>query len=163
ERLAALRIGLAAVLLLDILTTYLPCAGDLFGAENLGGASVDGAIWQPGRWLAAFGTGLPQQPLWQGLTIIWALAAGVLLVGFLLVGWLPRGSAAVAWALGVFLVHRNPHIHNGGDIVRNITLFYLMLSPCAAVWRWSPAKPDPRADNAPVYTSPWPLRLLFLQ
>jgi hypothetical protein len=36
ERLAALRIGLAAVLLLDLLVTYLPRAADFFGPDSLG-------------------------------------------------------------------------------------------------------------------------------
>src|SRR5581483_10202681 len=52
ERLAALRIGLGAVLLLDILVTYLPRTADFFGSDSLGSAEVYAAEWSlwPLKW-----------------------------------------------------------------------------------------------------------------
>ena len=40
ERLAALRIGLAAVLFFDVLLTYMPMGTTFFGRESLGSPSI---------------------------------------------------------------------------------------------------------------------------
>src|SRR5262245_10239971 len=49
ERLAALRIGLALVLLLDILLTYLPHGRDFFGRDSLGSPELFGWVFEP-KW-----------------------------------------------------------------------------------------------------------------
>ena len=46
-RVAALRIGVALVLLIDILACYLPRAGDFFGAGSLGSPEV---FAEPHMW-----------------------------------------------------------------------------------------------------------------
>ncbi len=137
ERLAALRVAVAGVLLLDLLITQAPTFGDFYGAESLSGvAAVDGRVL-----MAAFGA--------------WVLTAGCLLVG-----WRTRLSAALAWILSALFVNLAPIGANAGDEVRGILLFYLMLCPCGAAWsidRWRLGK------SAPAFIWPWPLRLLFLQ
>src|SRR5688572_11525012 len=50
ERLAALRIGLAAVLLVDILTTYVPNLEAFFLDSGPGGSRVFGWYTQSPRW-----------------------------------------------------------------------------------------------------------------
>jgi hypothetical protein len=156
ERLAALRIALAAVLLVDVLL-YLPHLGDFFGADSLAGlraAEVSSPHWT--GWLLGWMEG----PVWlYGLAILWAVAAGLLLVG-----WWSRLAAVLAWVLALFFWSRNPHIHNAGDTVRITILFYLMLSPCGAVWSldaWRPARNQAPAGRVFIY--PWPLCLLFVQ
>jgi hypothetical protein len=80
---------------------------------------------------------------------------------FLLLGWLPQLSAALAWILCISIFSVNLYLHNSGDNVRAINLFYLMLSPCGAVWALSGRRGRCAAD--PVYIPAWPLRLLFVQ
>src|SRR5215475_2492192 len=50
ERLAALRIGLAALLLVDVLTTYLPHANDYFGKGSLGEPPLYNYLWTSTKW-----------------------------------------------------------------------------------------------------------------
>lgn len=153
ERLAALRIGVALVLLLDVLGTYLPQARDFFGADSLGSPDVFASVRQTFRWSLL--TGLDHPLAIQSVLLVWAGAAACLLVGLL-----PNLSAAVAWVLSVSLIGLNYYLHNSGDNVRTILLFYLLLCPCGAVWALSgPRNPSGR----PVYVPAWPVRLLFVQ
>jgi uncharacterized membrane protein YphA (DoxX/SURF4 family) len=95
----------------------------------------------------------------QALTVLWALSVAALLAGF----W-SRTSAVIAWVLAVSYFNLNTDIHDGGDRVRIVGLFYLMLSPCGAVWsidRWRHERGN--RGTRPVFVPPWPLRLLVLQ
>src|SRR5262249_59169666 len=86
---------------------------------------------------------------------VWAVA-----LVFLLIGLGTRFWAVVVWVLSTSFANLNADIDNGGDVIRGITLFYLMLCPCGAAWSvdaWLKKRP------APVLVPPWPLRLLFLQ
>src|SRR5437588_7813317 len=80
ERLAALRIGLAALLLLDVLFTYLPAVFDYFGPGTLGDPVI--YAWRVGAprlsWSLLRGVGDPllsflAMTLW-GVTTLWILA-----------------------------------------------------------------------------------------
>src|SRR5262245_45983325 len=76
ERLAALRIGVGLVLLLDVLGYYLPFARDFFGQGSLGapGAFADSQRPLPAwPWSALADLGSPGA--WQGLMLLWAVAA----------------------------------------------------------------------------------------
>jgi Vitamin K-dependent gamma-carboxylase len=153
ERLAALRIGLAAVLLLDVLALYLPRASDFFGPDSLAGLNGAGVSWP--HWTGWFLGGSEGPTFFFGLVLAWAVAAALLLVGC----W-SRASAAVAWALALLFASRNPHVHNAGDTIRTTILFYLMLCPCGAAWSVDAWK---RGETARLFVPPWPLRLLFVQ
>jgi hypothetical protein len=158
ERLAALRIGLAAVLLWDLLTTLLPHVQDYFGADSLGGAKLFQHLFASPRWNWSLLRYADEAAL------SWAMIGWVASTVFLLVGWLSRLSAAVAWALSISFANLNAYIDNAGDQVRGIILFYLMLCPCGAAWSldsWLRARR--RGWSGPVKVYPWPLRLLFLQ
>src|SRR5947208_1412859 len=96
ERLAALRIGVAAVLLLDVLGSYLPLAGDFFGRDSLGSVEVFGSP-TGSRWSAL--RGIEEPAFLQAALGLWALAAA-----FLLVGALPRFSAAIAWLMSLSFI-----------------------------------------------------------
>ncbi len=173
ERAAALRIGIAALLLIDLFISYLPEAGVFFGQGSLGGIEV---FHWAGRvpnwaWSLFYGVDAPVV-IWAGL-ILWTLAVASLLVGF----W-SRLSAVVVWVLAVSFMNINPFILNGGDQMRGIILFYLMLMPCGAAWsvdNWlarrkgepggvSPRVPEPEGLRLAARHIPaWPLRLLFIQ
>src|SRR5262245_33412166 len=127
ERLAALRIGLAGCLLLDILVSYLPLATDLFGRNSLGSPEAF-------RWLANQGSWsllreLTEPTAIRLVIILWALTTFTLLIGLA-----SQLSAAITWALSVSVANLNYFVDNAGDTLRIIVLFYLMLCPCGAVW-----------------------------
>jgi hypothetical protein len=159
ERLAALRIGLALVLLGDVLTTYLPNAHVFYGAGGLG----DPALFQWNfqkphlNWSLLYGVGDPRIIL--AAMLFWVAAVLCLLLGF----W-TRLSAGVTWLLSTSFATLNPYVDNSGDQLRGILLFYLMLCPCGTVWSidaWSRRRRQ--SDPGPVHVYPWPLRLLFVQ
>jgi len=155
ERWAAFRIALAAALLLDILASYLPIARDLFGPNSLGSPDAFADRSEPPNLYWSLLRGIDSSAVLTGVLIGWAAAACSLLVGFC-----SCSSAAVCWALAISFLNLNFFAHNAGDTVKVIGLFYLMLSPCGAVWSVD-AKLARR--RGPVFISPWPLRLLFVQ
>jgi hypothetical protein len=157
ERLAALRIGVASVLLLDILVTYLPRASLFFGADSLRSAhgfedSRTGFPWSLAGYL--------DDPRLPTIGVSFWAAVSVLL----LIGAASRLSACVAWVLSQVFFNLNPYVHNAGDTVRTIILFYLVLSPCGAAWsvdRWLRRSRSSR--TATTFIHPWPVRLLMVQ
>jgi hypothetical protein len=156
ERLAAFRIGLAAVLLVDVLVTYLPYVDDFFGPEPLAGSAVHTGGMQGWNWSLL--RGLNDVGVARGVMLVWALSAATLLLGL----W-PRASAAVAGLLAISVFNLNPDLHDGGDRVRILGLFYLMLSPCGAVWSIDQWRHGREVPEKAVYVAAWPLRLLFVQ
>lgn len=81
----------------------------------------------------------------------------------LLVGLFTRPAAVLAWALSLSFSNINSSLENAGDQVRVITLFYLMLAPCAAAWSLDALwRRGSRRDEV-RFVSPWVLRLLFVQ
>jgi hypothetical protein len=158
ERLAALRIGLAAVLLCDLLTTYVPNVQLYFGQDSLGGYELFRELLWPRRWHWSALIGVDDS------TLHWAMLAWVVATVCLLVGLLTRLSAAACWLLSLSFAGLNQYIDNAGDQIRGIVLFYLMLCPSGAVWSvdsWWRARR--RGRTGPVTVYPWPLRLLFVQ
>jgi hypothetical protein len=158
ERLAALRIGIALVLLLDIGLNYLPHVADFYGANGLG-ATDTFTGWRslPNyNWSLVLGD--------DPVTLRWYVGAWAVSAACLLFGFASRLNAAVAWALALSFLNRNPYIHNAGDTVRVIILFYLMLTPCGAVWSIDALlRQLRRPQPGPVFVAPWALRLLFVQ
>jgi hypothetical protein len=161
ERLAALRIGLAAVLLLDLLTTYLPGLHDFFGPGSLGGPEVFPERASAGLWQWSLLAGVESPWVLDAAFGLWVLAAITLLLGL---G--SRPSALVAWLLSLSFDHLNPEIVNAGDSLRGIILFYLMLTPCGAAWSldaWLRGRRHPGSRGQGIFIYPWALRLLFVQ
>jgi hypothetical protein len=155
ERLAALRIGVGLVLLLDIVGFYLPYADAFFGRDSLGSPGAFADSQRPlTAWPWSALSGLESALAWHGLLLLWALAAVLLTLGF----W-PKIMAGIAWFLAGSVLYVNPFLYNGGDTVRNVMLFYLMFCPSGAVWSINRRQ----AMSDPVYIYPWPLRLLFVQ
>ena len=155
ERLAAFRIGVALVLLCDILSTYLPRVHDFFGQNGLGSPDVFAAEDSRLNWTML--ASIRDPDTMKYVLFLWAGAAL-----FLLLGWVPRISAAIAWLLSIWTIGLNSYIHNSGDAVRSISLFYLMLSPCGAAWVWRPWQSKPPVDTE-TYIPAWPVRLLAVQ
>lgn len=101
---------------------------------------------------------------WQDDALLLRVAAGLWAVAtlLLLLGFYSRTAAALTWVLAISFANVNCNVDNAGDVIRNIALFYLMLSPCGAAWsfdRWLSREPG----DEPTFVPPWPLRLLFVQ
>ena len=174
ERLAALRIGIAAVLLIDILGIYLPYASDFFGSTGIGVPQDISDLLSGPNW--PFLRGVDDLWTWRAILILWALAAFCLLIGFH-----TRISTIVTWLLAMLIATVNPWIRNTGDNVMVGILFLLMFGPGGAVWsldrRLKRARPESlpvpggvpdaarplNSDSAGICIYPWLVRLFFLQ
>lgn len=189
ERWAALRIGLAFIMLLDILLTVAPVATDYFGADSLAEPRLyrdnfmreDGPT---GRW-SIFHKVFAYDPVTSPAVVkfliySWAAAAFLLLIGL---G--SRLAAFWCFVMSVSLCQSSPNIDNAGDTVRSLALFYLFLSPSGAAWAvdawigrrlgWEAYRDEMGAfrgvalvhrlepQRAPYFIHPWPLCLLFVQ
>jgi uncharacterized membrane protein YphA (DoxX/SURF4 family) len=188
ERLAVLRIGLAALLLLDILCTYLPVASAFFGPNSLGRPEIFEYLYKP-YWnratvredLANLSTDLSQgDPFHRTLERRWrwsllygvedariiyaALIAWLVAAACLLLGLGTRLAAIGVWLLSTSFANINSYLDNAGDQVRYILTLYLMLTPCGAAWSldaWLRRRRGKLLGRVMVY--PWALRLLFVQ
>jgi hypothetical protein len=158
ERLAALRIGLSAVLLIDVLTTYLPHAADFYGRDSLGAPEVFARRFAGGFANWSLLEGVESHAVLRAAVLAWAVAAAGLLLGLA-----TRLCAATAWALSVSFGAVNPSVENAGDVVRTILLFYLMLCPCGAAWSLDAWLWRKRRGQGPFLVHPWPARLLLAQ
>lgn len=159
ERLAVLRIGLAAVLLIDLLTTYLPGINDFYGSGSLGSPELFAYLGKAPKWYWSILRGVEEQRILLEAMILWTLATACLLLGLC-----TRLSVLVVWVLSTSFANLNPYIENAGDEVRGIILVYLLLSPCGAAWSVDSWLRRRRSGNTePVFIHPWPLRLLFVQ
>lgn len=146
-RLYALRVGVAALVLFDVVFLYLADYSALFGASGYTTPEVmapffapDRAVWSLFRWLPP--------SLWIGVFLIWALAAAGALVGIA-----PRVCIIVAWICATSALNANPDMHSGGDRLRGVLLFTLIFSPL-------PTRQDVRAGRL---ASGWPAKLLLFQ
>ncbi len=159
ERLASLRIGITLVLLVDLLTTYLPNLHVFYGQGSLGDPSIFGYRFQAPRWNWSLLKGVGDPGAFRAAMIVWIVATALLLVGLA-----TRLSVVVVWVLSVSFANLNPYNDNAGDQVRAIALFYLMLCPCGAAWSLD-AVLLRRLGRRPavVFVSPWTIRILFIQ
>jgi hypothetical protein len=157
ERAAALRLAVAAVLLLDILVLYLPNLRADYGPGGFGDRDVTAPVFAPpsARWSL-----LRVLPATWGPTALltaWGIAALALLVGYR-----PRLAALVAWVAAVSFSQSNLYLHNGGDQLRLILLLMLIFLPSDG--RWAVRRHlAARNVSGPVLIHPWPLRLLMIQ
>ncbi|MDY3563799.1 HTTM domain-containing protein [Gemmata sp. JC673] len=155
ERVAALRVATALVLLIDIGLGYAPHFTKFFSPDAVGDHlyesrfRADHAYWSALRWLPeAWGA--------QALFAVWVASAVALLVG-----WRPLLSGLAAWACAVSVWNFNPGLHNSGDRLRH-TLFLMTAVSCSgAVWGVSSLRS--RTDPRPIVVPGWPVKVLFVQ
>lgn len=72
------------------------------------------------------------------------------------IGWWTRVSATVLWVLQCSLVHRNPAVVNGEDLVVRMLLFYCCFAGLGAALSVDAARRPPGARTPPI----WPIRLI---
>src|SRR5262249_7436052 len=115
------------------------------------------------HWRWSLLAGLEDPQILQAAAWVWVAATVSFTIGFY-----TRTSAIIALAISTSFAGLNLCIDNAGDDIRRIILFYLMLSPCGAVWsidhwRQRLTSRGAFAPGAPVFIHPWPLRLLMVQ
>jgi HTTM domain len=147
--LAALRIGLALVLLGDLasraadLSAHYTDAGIMPRAEVL-------------RWLGPaahvsvhmLGGGASFE---AALFVVAALAAGALLLG-----WRTRLATILCWYLALSVQVRDPAVVHGGDNLLRVLLFWSMFLPLGGRWSLDRRRRDPTPGQV---TSVWGLAL----
>jgi hypothetical protein len=143
--------------LIDLLTTYLPTLTDFYGGGSLGSPDLFAYMMRAPRWWWSVLRGVEDQAVLKAALFIW-IGATV----FVLIGLWTRFSVAVVWLLSTSFGTINPYIENAGDQVRGIILFYLLLTPCGAVWSLDRLRQRSQ-QTCPILIHPWALRLLFVQ
>lgn len=154
--LAVFRVGLGALILLDLLDrsrdfSAMYTDDGLLDAEarvRLYGPLV--RLW-PHHWLAG------SAPAQATLFALHAVAAAMLLIG-----WRTRVATVVSWFLAVSLSNVNRAILGGGDVLLTLLLFWSMFLPLGA--RWSvDARRDPALRAMPNALLAWPGAALLFQ
>src|SRR5260370_40309023 len=92
ERLAAMRIVLAGVLLLDLLLTYWPNLSDFFGRNGLGDQSIFGFYTSLPSWRWSLVRGIENPAILQVALGLWLAATFCLMIGLF-----TRPSALISW------------------------------------------------------------------
>jgi hypothetical protein len=156
ERMAALRIVTAIIVIADILFSYLPDFATLFSPAGLGGRDLYPWRFQDGQYFWSIIRWLPDSWGPGALMAVWLGSAVALLVG-----WRPFVSGLVVWACGVSVWNINPGLHNGGDRMRNTLLLAVAVSCSASVWGVSSVRRS--GDQRPVFVPGWPAKILIVQ
>lgn len=112
---------------------------------------IDKSAW----WVSLLDSWQDDHMLLKAAMGMWIVAAVMLLLGCC-----TRFAAVLTWMMSMSFANANPYLDNAGDTIRMILLFYLMLCPCGAVWSIDALFKKP---ERPVYVSPWPIRLIFVQ
>lgn len=155
--LALLRMGLGAVLLLDlgIRSTDLEAHYANLGVLPL--AALHEHAWTPYQFSLHAASGL-----WQVQALLFAIAALAALA--LALGYRTRLATVASWMLLVSLQNRNPMIGQGGDDLLRLLLFWGMFLPWGRVWACDAraTSPPARYDYASAATVAYVVQLALL-
>ncbi|MDZ4658855.1 MAG: HTTM domain-containing protein [Bythopirellula sp.] len=125
--LACLRIGLAFLILVDLLLRSRDLVAFYTDQGLLARHVVTTGFNQPAQWSLHFMNGTP---LFQGLLFLVAGIAAVMM----LVGYQTRLATLVSWLLLVSLHTRNPLILNAGDKYLALLTFWGIFLPLGEIW-----------------------------
>lgn len=159
-KLAAMRIAMGVVLLLDVVFLHWPLRHAFFGPGSMGGHQVFADRFLAPKWNWSLLRWLPISA--DFMIVLWGLAALMLIFGVL-----PRWGATVAWVIALTLRNENPYLTNSGDNVRMFVLLLLMASPCGATWAFELRKTSDKLrivfarEDRRVWS--WPLGVIGVQ
>ncbi|MBW4486337.1 MAG: DUF393 domain-containing protein [Trichocoleus desertorum ATA4-8-CV12] len=125
--LAVFRIGLALLILTDLIIRSGDLVAHYTDAGVLPRSLLTEALWKPGYWSIHLISG---QPLVQGLIFL----SAALIALALLVGYQTRLAAIASWALIISLHNRNPALIFAADDVLRALLFWCMFLPLGAYY-----------------------------
>src|SRR5688572_17145385 len=145
--LAALRIGLALLLFVDLVQR----SGDLVAHYTDFGLLPRADLLQlsPSRWLVSLHL---ISGVWQVQALLFVVAGVCALA--LLVGYRTRTATALSWLLFTSINTRNPLLVLGADVLIRVVLFWAMFLPLGArysvdsAWRRAPTLQSPRRLSA---------------
>ncbi|MEZ6140072.1 MAG: HTTM domain-containing protein [Zavarzinella sp.] len=157
ERVAALRICVGLLLLVDLFGSYAQSLTFFFGDGGIGDRRIFDELFSnstlnwsvlrclPGTW---------------GPHALFALQVGAAIC--LILGVYPRVAAVMAWVVAVSFLQSNPFVHNGGDRLKIALLFMLIFLPTNCCWALK--RPFAAKDPMQQYHVPaWPVGLLLFQ
>ena len=155
--LALLRMGTAAVLLLDLAIRSTDLEAHYANLGVLPVAALVERVWTPYQFSLHASSGL-----WQAQAALFALAAAA--AGALLLGYHTRLATLVSWILLVSLQNRNPLIGQGGDDLLRMLLFWGFFLPWGRIWsRDTRSLPPPaRYDYVSAATVAYIVQLALL-
>jgi hypothetical protein len=125
--LALLRMGTAAVILLDLAIRSTDLEAHYSNLGVLPIAAVIERTWTPYQFSLHASSGL-----WQIQALLFVLAA--LVAAALLLGYHTRLATLASWILLTSLQNRNPMIGQGGDDLLRMLLFWGFFLPWGRVW-----------------------------
>lgn len=126
--LALLRIGVAAIILLDLCVTRMPDLPAFYSDSGMLPISISGGPEAaPGHWSIHEWSNSPAYQ--AGL-----MSLGAVTAAFLLVGCLTRIATVVSWVLAISLANRNLLVCNYGDTLLQLFLFWSIWIPWGATW-----------------------------
>ena len=155
--LALLRMGVAAVVLLDLGIRSTDLEAHYANLGVLPIVALLERVWTPYQFSLHTASGL-----WQVQAVLFLLAAAVAVA--LLLGYHTRLATVASWGLLVSLQNRNTLIGQGGDDLLRMLLFWGIFLPWGRVWshdaRAQP--PPPRLDYASTATVAYLVQLALL-
>jgi hypothetical protein len=154
--MAAFRIAVAVVALLDIGIATLPQFQSYFGEHGLGGLNAHPSRFRSGHYYWSLLRVLPASWGPSALVAVWTGAAGALLVGFR-----PLVSGLVCWACAISFWNMNHGLCNGGDQIRNALFIGAAVSRSGAVWGVESIRR--REVVGEVFVPGWPAKVLIVQ
>jgi len=154
---AVYRIFLGSLITVMYVALY-PNWQRFYAADGMISLSNAGSAWmRPDPWSAFYWTDGIFNPQWYWyLGFVAALAFTF--------GFLTRVSTIVLYVLEVSMIHRNPAVVNGEDLVFRMLLFYSCFAPlgyCLSVDNWLRRKRHPTSgEQARPLPRTWPIRLI---
>lgn len=158
ERLAAFRVVIGLIVLLDFGTTFLPGIEVYWGPFGVHDVYRGSNWWHPQDWpwgLFEPGARMP--------TVRWYALALIAATMCMTVGFLTRLSTAVTWVLLINFHYQNQAILNAGDALLRCALFYLMMMPAGATFGVDARLWTFLGRRSPTEVAPWGLRLAQVQ
>jgi hypothetical protein len=155
--LALLRMGTAAVVLLDLSIRSTDLEAHYANMGVLPIAALFDHVWTPYQFSLHAASGL-----WQVQALLFGLAAGLAVA--LLLGYHTRLATVGSWLLLLSVQNRNPLIGQGGDDLLRMLLFWAIFLPWGRVWSWDArSRPVPeRLDYASAATVAYVVQLSLL-
>jgi hypothetical protein len=155
--LALLRMGLGAVLLLDLAIRGTDLEAHYANLGVLPLAALHEHLWTPYQFSLHAASGM-----WQAQALLFGMAMAAALA--LALGYRTRLATGASWVLLVSLQNRNPLIGQGGDDLLRMLLFWGMFLPWGRVWACDArtAPPPARYDYASAATVAYVAQLALL-
>lgn len=154
--LAALRIGCALLIILDLLQR----STDLVTHYTDYGVVPRTLVMEnsSSRWYVSFHF---MSGVWELQALLFAVAA--IAAGALLVGYRTRLASVLSWALFVSLCTRNPYVVQGGDQLLRVVLFWGMFLPWGATYSVDSAWRDETVPRPPQQYASWATAAYVIQ